>query len=205
MSEVSGTTQQIQNWLDMHRGGDERARRELTQHAYKRLEKLASHELRKFPALRSLEETGSILHEAIFRLEKALEEVQPETTRQFFKLASQRIRWLLLDLKKRLHHQVSLGCRDSEAMPIDPVDSQTGPATRAERREIHEIVDTLPDELREIIDLRFYQALSEEEVAGVMEVSYRTVRRRWRDARVALAAAMGIEREPPPEDPPDTP
>jgi RNA polymerase sigma factor (sigma-70 family) len=191
MGERSTTTEQIQNWLDRLRAGDDQARKALMQHAYGRLESLASSELRKFPALRSIEETGSILHETLLRLDKALEEVQPGTARQFFKLAAQRIRWLLLDLKKRARHQVLLRQGDNGSGPPELAADATGAVTLAERAELHEIVDALPDEQREVVDLLQYQGLSCDESAAILGISERTVKRRWREARLAIAEALG--------------
>jgi RNA polymerase sigma-70 factor (ECF subfamily) len=49
----------------------------------------------------------------------------------------------------------------------------------------------LPDETRKIVDLLFYQGLSQAEAAAVLETSERTVQRRWQSARLALHEALG--------------
>jgi RNA polymerase sigma factor (sigma-70 family) len=49
----------------------------------------------------------------------------------------------------------------------------------------------LPDEEREIFGLRFYHGLTQAEVAGVLQVSDRTVRRHWHAACVRLRDALG--------------
>ena len=52
--------------------------------------------------------------------------------------------------------------------------------------------------LGRIVELRFFGGFSEEEVAEIMEMSARTVRRDWRKARALLyqALAEGPSREP---------
>jgi RNA polymerase sigma-70 factor (ECF subfamily) len=45
-------------------------------------------------------------------------------------------------------------------------------------------------EKRQAFDLLFYQGLSQEESAAVLGVSVRTLKRRWREARLDLAEAM---------------
>ena len=73
---------------------------------------------------------------------------------------------------------------------IEPVDDATGPTTSLERRELHELVEALPDEKREIVDLLFYQGLPQSETAALLGVSERTVKRRWRAARLALQEVL---------------
>jgi RNA polymerase sigma-70 factor (ECF subfamily) len=61
--------------------------------------------------------------------------------------------------------------------------------------EFHRQVDALPCEARETFDLLWYQGLTQAEAAEVLGVSEPTVKRRWRAARVQLAAAL--DGEPP--------
>src|SRR5437016_4736692 len=88
----------LQNWLDRLKGGDEQARHELLKHAYSRLAVLARRKLKQFERR---ENTDFVLHEGLLRLEKALQQVRPDTVLQFFALASKHMRWVLLNLKER--------------------------------------------------------------------------------------------------------
>jgi RNA polymerase sigma-70 factor (ECF subfamily) len=56
----------------------------------------------------------------------------------------------------------------------------------AQWTEVHELIDRLADEDREIIGLLFYQGLSQAEASEVLNVSVRTVQRRWHDALCKL-------------------
>ena len=58
-------------------------------------------------------------------------------------------------------------------------------------KEIHEQVEKLPDEVREVFDLVFYLGLEQAEVARRLGVSVPTVKRRYRDARLLLYDALG--------------
>ena len=95
----------LQHVIDRMRSGDDGARRELIDCAYGRLRHLSAVILRKsFPRLKgapALVDTTDVANESAYRLYQALEEIQPETVRDFFRLAAQRIRWLLLDLAKQ--------------------------------------------------------------------------------------------------------
>jgi RNA polymerase sigma-70 factor (ECF subfamily) len=53
----------------------------------------------------------------------------------------------------------------------------------------------LPDEEREVVNLLWYDELTQEEVATVLNVSLRTVKRRWQSARLKLAEALGSSGE----------
>jgi RNA polymerase sigma-70 factor (ECF subfamily) len=48
----------------------------------------------------------------------------------------------------------------------------------------------LPAEDREVFDLIYYQGLSQAEAAGLLDISERTLQRRWQSARLALHDAL---------------
>jgi RNA polymerase sigma factor (sigma-70 family) len=189
MDDVSDRTTQLQVFLDRMNEGSQAARLELMGHAYQRLERLARSKLHGFPHLRRREETGSILHNALLSLQRSLDEVHPKTVREFFGLASRHIRWILLDLT-RAPRAVSMSDGRLSDAGIEPVDDATGPTTNIERLELHELVEALPDESREVVDLLFYQGLPQSEAATLLGVSERTVKRRWRTARLAIQEAL---------------
>jgi RNA polymerase sigma-70 factor (ECF subfamily) len=58
--------------------------------------------------------------------------------------------------------------------------------------EFHAQVDGLPREERDVFDLLWYQGLTQAEAAAVLEISLRTVKRRWLAARVGLGAALKV-------------
>ncbi|MFV2068565.1 MAG: RNA polymerase sigma factor, partial [Pirellulales bacterium] len=58
----------------------------------------------------------------------------------------------------------------------------------AEWAEFHAQIEQLPDDAREVFDLVWYGGLSQADAAEVLEVDPRTVRRRWRQARLSLSA-----------------
>jgi RNA polymerase sigma factor (sigma-70 family) len=48
--------------------------------------------------------------------------------------------------------------------------------------ELHEAVDRLPIEEREVVGLIFYHGWKQEQIAALLKISARTVRRRWESA-----------------------
>jgi RNA polymerase sigma-70 factor (ECF subfamily) len=51
---------------------------------------------------------------------------------------------------------------------------------------LHDAVETLPDELREVTELIWFHEMTQADAARLLKVDERTVRRRWQRARVAL-------------------
>jgi RNA polymerase sigma-70 factor (ECF subfamily) len=57
--------------------------------------------------------------------------------------------------------------------------------------EFHEAVARLPDELRSVFDLLWYQELSQVEAAAILGVAVPTVKLRWMKARLLVQQALG--------------
>jgi RNA polymerase sigma-70 factor (ECF subfamily) len=196
MTEPTGQTVQIQAWIDRLRTGDELARKELLACACQRLERLTRKMLRDFPRVKRWEETADVTQNAALRLYRTLQDVIPRDVREFFRLASLNIRRELLDLAKHYggpqgqgaHHATWQAGDDSRAGPggRDPADESADPTQLARWSEFHERIETLPDEEREVFDLVWYQGLSQAEVAELLQVSERTIKRRWQSARLKL-------------------
>jgi RNA polymerase sigma-70 factor (ECF subfamily) len=52
--------------------------------------------------------------------------------------------------------------------------------------EFHEHVDKLPEEQKEVVNLLFYEGLTQEEASVILGVSERTIKRRWQEAKLKL-------------------
>src|SRR5260370_21756501 len=90
---------QLQRLRDRGRHGHAAARTELLDLAYERLRLLARKMFHQdFPRLGNLHETDSILHEAVLRLFRALQEVQPPTVQEFLIFSAAPRRRVLLDM-----------------------------------------------------------------------------------------------------------
>lgn len=187
---------ELQRLLDLLRsGGDVRAA--LVARAFDRLRRLAQRMFRRFPDLRSVLETDDVLQGAATRLHHSLPEVCPDSVRRFFGLAARQIRRELIDLVRR---HLGPGGVKAERVAFLSAPASTGyhpvlarqqaegdePSSVAEWGDFHEAVERLPDEEREAFDLLWYQGLSQTEAAELLGVSPRTVKRRWRSARLLL-------------------
>jgi RNA polymerase sigma factor (sigma-70 family) len=130
------------------------------------------------------------------RLLRALEQVSPETPRDFFRLAALQIRRVLLDLVRQVEGRdgrrptpVQPSEGDSRS-PFEPEQSTLDPARLAVWEEFHQAVEKLPPEEREVFELLWYHGLSQDEAAEVLGVDKSTVKRRCRRAREKLARVI---------------
>ena len=192
-----GSDTEIQGLLDLANGGDAQARGRLLDHACGRLLKLTRAMLARYPAVRRWEATDDVFVNAMMRLHRALETVQPASVRHFLNLAGIQIRRELLDLTK--HYYGPEGIGRNHHTDHQSLDAAGGPLANAvhepedlsEWGEFHEAVEQLPEEQREVFNLVYYQGLSQQEAADVLEVGLSTVKRRWQAARVELHDRLG--------------
>jgi RNA polymerase sigma factor (sigma-70 family) len=188
-----------QNLLDLMQAGVGNARNELLHHACGRLRVLTSRMLNGFPKLRRWEQTDDVLQNAMLRLCRALDTVQPESPRHFYHLAAQHIRWELRDLAKHhfgpegaaaKHHTDGDKAADDEGGALHRWQAKTEPTSLDEWTAFHEQAARLPDEEREVFDLLWYDGLTQEQAAEVLSVNIRTIKRRWLSARLLLHEAL---------------
>ena len=153
MGEVNGHTAVLGRWLERLRDGDEAARSEVINHAAQRLEALTRSMLRHYPRLRRWEQTGDVLQNAVLRLHRSLETVQPESPAQFYGLAAAQIRRELTDLARHHfgpegaaahHHTDCVEQARGEGPVVNKEDPGGEPATLAEWTDFHEKVELLP-------------------------------------------------------------
>ena len=201
MSDESAT--EIKSLVERMRSGDETARDELLRCSSERLERLTRKMLRDYPVVRRWEQTDDVLQNALLRLCRALGDVKPGTALEFYRLAALQIRRELLDMARRYSGPLGLGTNHaSNAGDVngdgepggrtpDAADDTYDPVRLAEWTRFHDAAGALRDEQREVFDLLYYQGMTQEEAATLLEVSDRTVKRRWLAARLALHDALG--------------
>jgi RNA polymerase sigma factor (sigma-70 family) len=187
MSEASVDTVQLQAWVQRIRAGDLTARDELLWAVCRRLERLARTMLQKYPSVRRYEETGDLFQNAVLRLIRALQDVNPTSTRDFFGLAAEQMRRELLDLVKRYYGPRGAGTNVADGpMTADPPDPADDPADLEAWEAFHTGVERLPAEEREVVGLTFYHGWSQPQIAELLGVDERTVRRWWTAAQARL-------------------
>src|SRR5262245_1816160 len=190
----SSFSQPMQELLLRAVAGDKAAVDELLRHSADRLTSLARRMLGQFQRVRRWAETGDVLQNALVRLVGALQDVKPQTARDFLALATLQIRRELLDLARRFYGPEGLGANHHShaqsaangALRHERADLSHEPASLAQWTELHRQIDALTDEEREVVGLLYYQGLSQGEAADLLGVSVRTVQRRWHVALCQL-------------------
>ena len=186
-------TTQMVLWLERMQAGDLAAREEILRHCRGRLERLTRKMLQDYPRVKRYEQTDDVLQSATLRLLSALREVRPTSTRDFFGLASLQIRRELLDLAKHYYGPEGEGAHHASFSPDRSGDVMPEKADRAEQPndvaawcELREKIKLLPDDERETFALLYYQGLKQAEAAVILNVTVRTVQRRWQSALLSL-------------------
>lgn len=186
--------------------GDSHARDELLHQMQQRLEFLARKMLKGFPKVRRWEETCDIVQSASIRLLRALEEVQPTTQRSLYGLAAEQIRRVLLDLARHYQGPQGMGFNhasvaampdnfgaNSEPQVLDPTAPETSFTDLDRWTAFHCAIEKLPAEQREVVSLTYYHGWTQVQIAEIIQVSERTVRRHWQSACLSLNNLLGGE------------
>ena len=199
----SNTTDDIERWIQRANDGDETAREHLLTLASDRLMALSRKLKRGFPRVGRWEQTEDVCQMASLKLFDALSTTQIADSRHFFRLAAKKIRETLIDLARHYQGAHGVGANHATQMPAPAGSSSPGsmldnagemtqnPQQLAQWKELHEGIEALPEPLREMFDLLWYNELSQDEAAKIVGISTRQVKRRWRDAKLALSDALG--------------
>ncbi|HMO13333.1 MAG TPA: sigma-70 family RNA polymerase sigma factor [Pirellulaceae bacterium] len=196
-SEPGNRTEVVENWIAQMKSGNDAARASLIDSACERLLALTRSIKKSFNQVNRWEQTEDIFQRATMRLFQSLSEVELNDARHFFRLAALQIRRELLDLARHYGGPEGMGAnyatqfvqRDMSHAPhaaYDLADQTGNPESALHWGEFHNIIETLPEEQKEVVELLFYHGLSQEEAAKVMNISVRTVKRYWRAARLAI-------------------
>jgi len=189
---MADATEQLQGWLARLQAGDPEALDGLIRHAGGRLERLTHQMLQGFPGVRRWAGTDDVFQNAVVRLLRALQAVQPGSPREFLGLATEQIRRELIDLARHYYGPEGIGANhathpaDSDIPPPEKADLSHEPAQLAEWSELHQQIGALPDEEREVVGFLFYQGMTQAEAAALLNVTVRTVQRRWQSALLKL-------------------
>jgi len=181
--------------IELCRAGDATAKDALIRHSCDRLMLLTRKMFHDFPRLQRWEQTGDVFQMAMIRLSNALREVEVESPHHFFNLAALQIRRTLLDLTK--HHFGPEGAAANHQTPRDGENllDRVGQPTDLEKwTRFHSLIDHLPQEQIEVVNLLFYEDLTQEEAAEVLGISLRTLKRRWQASKLRLHEVLTSER-----------
>lgn len=181
---MTGPQGEVTNLLCQLRLGDCQAEEKLVLLVYGELRRLAASYLRRERSDHTLQPTA-LVHEAYLRL-RELRGIEWQSRTHFFALAAQLMRRILID-HARAHCARKRG-GSGEAVSLDDVLVFSRP--RSEQFiALDEALTRLADRDRrqsQIVEMRFFGGLTEEEIATLLAISTRTVKREWRIAKAWL-------------------
>jgi RNA polymerase sigma factor (TIGR02999 family) len=179
---------EITRLLRRLKGGDAEAREELIPLVYDELRRLAGYYMREERRGHTLQPTA-LVHEAFLRL-AASDQVDWQGRAHFFAVAARIIRNILVDHARSFKSQKKGG--EFGRVAFDEAYTYAA-EHNAELLALDEALNALSafaPRQREVVELRFFGGLSEEEIAEVQGVSVRTVKRDWRIAKSWLYARL---------------
>lgn len=188
-----GHTTALQERLIDFKSGDINAREAIIEHTCERLRLRTRQMLRSFPSVSRWSQTDDVLQNAMIRLHKSLAQVKPESPRQFYGLAGTQIRRELIDLARHFSGAEGVGANhdsnDGEAVKRSP-DTNYKPETFERWSEFHSAVEQLSEEQQAVVELVWYEGMSQPEASMVLEISLATLKRRWQAARLQLSEQL---------------
>jgi RNA polymerase sigma-70 factor (ECF subfamily) len=183
---------EVSELLVRFRNGDRAAEAQLIPLVYTELRRLASHYLNRERGDHTLQPTA-LVHEAFLRLAS---ENQPDwqDRAHFFGVAARLMRQILVDHARR-HQSLKRGgaCQRSmmtEELPIYTAEKST------ELLALDEALRRLANEDERqcrVVEMKFFAGLNIDQIAAVLEISPRTVKREWTMARAWLHQEMTRE------------
>lgn len=180
---ISGS-QQITHLLLAWGQGDQAALETLMPLVYGELRKVAARHLRGQREGHTLQ-TTALVNEAYLRLIDA-SQVQWQNRAHFFAVAAHFMRRILVDFARSRNYQKRGG--GAQAVELDEA-MIVAPERGADLLALDEALtrlQALNERQAQVVELRYFGGLSEEESAEALKVSVRTVRRDWNFARVWL-------------------
>ena len=188
--------------LRAHRGGDPSAAELLVEYCNDRVYLLANRLLPGFARVARHERPSDVAQEALLSLMQALRSTKPESERHLLLLVAKKVRETLHDVARR-HAGQRHGVDNLESQGDVSVDQHAalaaaadmaGPVTLDQWTRFQHAVDTLPENEREVMFLKWFLNAEDHEIAETLGCSKSTVKRVWRVAKDRLNEAMGGER-----------
>jgi RNA polymerase sigma factor (sigma-70 family) len=201
------STTDLQGYLERAVAGDAEARRrllELTRDTLMRHARCFLHG--QYARLEPFAQTDDIVQQLYVKIlqnqDRFWVNADGEPVRSLAEFFGHTSAWMRDVLCDRLRTAYGRDDNRPAVLPLDGGLSDTGPRYDLSsstldgeklRRwsEFHEAVAQLPDKLRSVFDLLWYQELSQAEAAALLGIAVRTVKLRWMKARLQVQEVLG--------------
>ena len=182
------TPGEVSQLLELIQNGDRSAEGRLFDLLYTDLRRMAAYQLRRERSDHTLQPTA-LVHEVYVKV-FARSPPETRTRAHFMALAAQVMRRFLVD-----HARTRTAAKRGGRPEVLPLDQAFVYDTRHsdEFLAVHEALERLRNwavRPSQIVELRYFGGMSEEEIAGYLNVSTRTVKRDWAMARAWLHAEL---------------
>jgi RNA polymerase sigma factor (TIGR02999 family) len=156
---------------------------------YAELHRIARRELHRNSGGVTLSAT-TLLHEAYLNL-SARDAAQFPDRARFLAYASKVMRGLIVDFARNRRALKRGGAFELTALPLDAAIPAPECVELERLSEAVERLARIDPRLAQVVDLKYFSGFSFAEIAGMCEVSERTVQRDWEKARLFLHQALG--------------
>ena len=184
VSMVQGSPQQITALLLEWGNGDKAAPERLMPLVYDELRKMARAYMRHQPAGHTFQ-TTDLIHEAYLKLANRDAPVW-QNRAHFFAVAARAMRHILVDYARSKQSQKRGGWQDRVTLSDECAVAGNRAGEMIALDEALSSLAKLDERKSRVVELKYFAGLTNEEIAGVLEVSPETVKRDWRFARTWL-------------------
>ena len=191
MSDHAEQSAEITQWLDAARSGDRGALDRVLGTLYNELHSMARRQLAGQYG-QTLDATA-LVHEAYLKL-IGRRDVQFDDRAHFFAYAASAMRSVVVDYARQRLAQKRGG--DLHRVTELPDDVEGGLRLDEDMLGLDTALTKLAAvdaKLAQVVELRYFAGLSEQEIAELMKRSERSIRRDWQKARLFLLASLGGE------------
>jgi RNA polymerase sigma factor (TIGR02999 family) len=184
MPSMSERSDQITQLLVAWRNGEEKALEDLIPLVHRELKRIARNFMRRQRVGHTLQ-TTALVNEAFVRLVDS-DKVNWTDRSHFFAISAQLMRRVLVDAARRKNSAKRGGERLQVTLADDIAASESDQVDVVAVDEALDRLAKLNQRHCQIVELRYFGGLTEDEIAEALKVSSRTVRRDWNLARAWL-------------------
>ena len=181
----NGRTGEVTQLLEAARKGEDGALDRIVPLVYDELRQLAARQLRRERAGHTLHATA-LVHEAYVKLAGG-GAVEAADRGHFMAIAARAMRQVLVDHARRRNAEKRGGGWEQTTLSDGDAPLEFQPD---ELLALDQALEELDERQRQVVECRFFAGMEEEEIAAVLGVSARTVRRDWVKARAWLYRSL---------------
>ena len=185
---IDTRTEEITCLLKAWGSGDEAALGRLAEHVYPELRLMARRYMKSESQSNTLQATA-LVHEVYLRLVD-VNNVEWRARAQFFAIAAQMMRRILVDAARthgsRRHGGAPAKVNLDDSAVVSPTPDRTILAVDEALKALSELAPRQAN----VVELRYFGGLTEEEIVAALDISPRTVRRDWSLAKAWLSREL---------------